>query len=73
MYISCMQITDAVDNNNSESNNVGGTAENVPNISLNDSENSKQSNHLVTNSNDTDIDNLENCALSNLEAVDKDE
>ena len=42
VYISCMQITDAVDNNNSESNNVGGTAENVPNISLNDSENNKQ-------------------------------
>ena len=43
-------------------------------MSLSNSKNIDQINHLVTGSGDTDIeDNLESNVLSNLETVDKDE
>ena len=53
--------------------NIGDTAKNAPNLFLSDSKNIDQINHLVTDSDDTDIENnLESDALSNLETVDKD-
>ena len=69
------RITHAIDNDdNNGSNNIGDTAENAPNLSSSDSKNIDQINHLVTDSNDTGIeDNLESDVLSNLETVDKDE
>ena len=69
------RITHAIDNfDNNGSNNIGHTAENAPNLSLSNSKNIDQINHLVTGSDDTDIeDNLESDALSNLETADKDE
>ena len=53
--------------------NIGDTAKNAPNLFLSDSKNIDQINHLVTDSDDTDIENnLESDVLSNLETVDKD-
>ena len=68
-------ITHAIDNDDNDGgNNLGDTAENAPNLSLNDSKNIDQINHLVTDSDDIDIEhNLESNVLSNLETVDKDE
>ena len=65
------RITHAIDNdNNNGSNNIGDTAENAPNLSLSDSKNIDQINHLVTDSDDTDIEDiLESDVLSNLETV----
>ena len=69
------RITHAIDNyDNNGSNNIGHTAENASNLSLSNTKNIDQINHLVTGSDDTDIeDNLESNVLSNLETVDKDE
>ena len=58
--------------NNNGSNKIGDTAENAPNLPLSDFKNIDQINHLVTDSDDTDMeDNLESDVLSNLETVDK--
>ena len=68
------RITHAINNdNNNGSINIGDTAKNAPNLFLSDSKNIDQINHLVTASDDTDIENnSESDALSNLETVDKD-
>ena len=69
------RISHAIDNdNNNGSNNIGHTAENAPNLYLSDSKNIDQINRLVTDSDDTDIeDKLESDVLSNLGTLDKDE
>ena len=73
--VQACRITNAKDNDdNNETNNIGDTAENAPNLSLSDSKNINRSNQLVTDSDDTDTeDSLENYLLSNLETVDKGE
>ena len=50
-------ITHAIDNDDNDGgNNIGDTAENAPNLSLSDSKNIDQINHLVTDSDDIDIE-----------------
>ena len=50
------RITHAIDNDDDNgSNDIGDTAENAPNFSLSDFKNVDQINHLVTDSDDTDI------------------
>ena len=69
VHVHACGITHAIDNDdNNGSNNIGDAAENAPNLSLSDSKSIDQINHLVTDSDDTDIKHhLESEVLSNLE------
>ena len=66
VFVHACRITPTTDNDhNNGSNNIGDTVENGPNLSFSNSKYINQSNHLVTDSDDTDTEeNLESDVLS---------